>query len=107
MYTWLVSGKRPVQFIALAALQDVFTRATMHDYVWLLGTPTEDPDNDAPAIEAGISDAQLDKQMAANGGMCPIVQLSKEDLRSQIQLLPQGLLGRGMRPARSIVFQYC
>ncbi len=77
----------------------------MHDYVWLLGTPTEEP-NDAPVVEAGITDTQLDKQMAEDVGTCPIVQLSKNDLRSQIQLLPDGLLGRGVRHTQRIVFHY-
>jgi hypothetical protein len=83
---------------ALAALQDVFTRATMHEYSWLPGTTSGNPNENAPAVEAGITDTQLDKQMAGAAGTCPIVQLSKEDLRSQIQLLPDGLLGRGMCP---------
>jgi hypothetical protein len=84
--------------INMPALQDVFTRATMHEYVWLLAATSADPNDEVPAVEAGITDTQLDQQMADNGGTCPIVQLSKEGLRSQIQLLPDGLLGRGMRP---------
>jgi hypothetical protein len=73
----------------------------MYEYSWLLDATSGAPDDGSPAVEAGISDAQLDKQMTDDGGVCPIVQLSKEDLRSQIQLLPDGLLGRGVRPTRS------
>lgn len=90
--------------------QEVFTRATAFSYTWGITCPGLVP------VEAGVNDLQLDSMMvdakeaassqvisqsAANQATkvvsceAPIMQLTKEDVRQQIVLLQDGLLGRG------------
>jgi hypothetical protein len=73
----------------------------MHGYTWL-PLELESAGADSEAVECGISDTRLDKLAAtAPDGQCPIIQLSKEELHEQVQLVPSGLIGRGKQWADS------
>jgi hypothetical protein len=45
-------------------------------------------------VEAGVSDRSLDK-LASRKKPCPVLRLSRAELRDQVKLIPHGLLGRG------------
>jgi hypothetical protein len=64
----------------------------MHDYSWV-AAPIATVSKPLVKVEAGINDVQLDRR--AQDGTCPVVQLSKAEVKSQIRLVRSGLLGRG------------
>ncbi len=73
--------------------------ATAQNYTWIEAASLAGP---LQAVEAGVNDTQLDRMLqkgsvALQGAplYCPAVQLSKDELRQQVQLLSDGLLGRG------------
>lgn len=85
--------------------QEVFMRTTAMSYAWAVNPKSE------VHIEAGINDVQLDRMKTeypcqtssgcydpghATHDQCPVVvQLTAEQVRKQIVLLQDGLLGRG------------
>jgi hypothetical protein len=95
-----------VQRMCLKTPQEVFSRITAREYTW--ATPKQSAAAGAP-VEASINDTELDKLLAAGGAggttltalrvvtQSPVVQLTAKQVREQIKLLPDGLLGRGTR----------
>ena len=81
-------------------MQEVFTRATAHSYQWSATSPEQQ--KDMVAVEAGITDTALVDSNGANSRTNTVVQLTKQELQQQVQLLTHGLLGRG---ATALVFK--
>lgn len=74
-------------------------RTTAHDYSWV--PRTKDLTKHVP-IEAGLNEGELDRLVAGTAGSSaqeptpsPIMRLTSAELRDQVQLVPNGLMGQG------------
>jgi hypothetical protein len=74
-------------------LQTAFARTTALAYSWADAAP----DDDSPAVEAGVNDHLLDRLYRPDDqfSCSPVIELTSDQVAEQVQLIRTGLLGKG------------
>jgi hypothetical protein len=74
-------------------------------YSWLSRDALPVSSGTPVAVEAGVTDTALDALLRKEppGAPCPVVRLSSAEVRQQIMLLSDGLLGTGKQRLGSVV----